>query len=384
MQLTKKFIGGRNDSSDPQEKFKAGMIHTFDPTADYVLGGVDSWLRDFFEFCGDDFALFGLSSSSSVYAQTQRNYFFSVGYRNRNSWLPDVAPLISGLVKYFKKLPEVLVVHRLELVPIVRLIRPKARLVLVVHTNLRADAEFDHGKFWQFRPWSMRLLRRFSLSFCECIWVYSRKEFDLISRVHSKVFLGEAGYNDSVFGRVPQVDDRRGVLWVGRFAPVKNPLLAIRSFAESGTAASASMTMVGDGLLRDDCEGLVRDLGLTEKVRFVEPQSQHQLAKLMAQHRVLLHVSHYEGAPRVLVEAAAQGMVLAGTLESNPERLGETERYWFCAESSDPSSVAAALDEAYSQNPGKEVRDLDDRKASNWVARFERSLWEQVGAIDER
>ena len=107
--------------------------------------------------------------------------------------------------------------------------------------------------------------------------------------------------------------DRRVILFVGRVQPLKAPDLAIRALAALARD-DAMLVVVGgaSGADGSDYAGrtrqLVTDLGLDDRVRFVEPQPHHILSSYYRAADVVVVPSRSESFGLVALEAAACGI----------------------------------------------------------------------------
>ena len=107
--------------------------------------------------------------------------------------------------------------------------------------------------------------------------------------------------------------DRPLLLFVGRIQPLKGPDVAVRALAELGRP-DAQLVIVGgaSGDAGDDeairIRALVDELGLTDRVHFVEPQPHHILSTYYRAADVVLVPSRSESFGLVALEAAACGI----------------------------------------------------------------------------
>lgn len=102
------------------------------------------------------------------------------------------------------------------------------------------------------------------------------------------------------------------ILCVARFEPVKNHgllLEAARLLAEQGVAFR--LLLVGDGELRGQYEGWVREHGLAERVEFLGYRD--DVPALTAAAEVCVLPSLKEGLPRAIIEAAACARPMVAT-----------------------------------------------------------------------
>jgi len=101
------------------------------------------------------------------------------------------------------------------------------------------------------------------------------------------------------------------LIWIGRFAEIKNPKLAIEIFdlLQSHSEFTFQLTMIGDGKLLADCKKFAQDKKL--KVNFTGwmPDVSQELSKA----DLLLFTSENEGFGMVAVEAALQDVLVVST-----------------------------------------------------------------------
>ena len=101
------------------------------------------------------------------------------------------------------------------------------------------------------------------------------------------------------------------VVCVGRLAAGKAHDDLLRALAATTTV---TLTIVGDGPLRDELETLSRGLGLSGRVRFTgRIDDQARLAALVAGADALVHPSHFEGMPNAVLETLAVGTPVIAT-----------------------------------------------------------------------
>jgi glycosyltransferase involved in cell wall biosynthesis len=110
---------------------------------------------------------------------------------------------------------------------------------------------------------------------------------------------------------------RTELISVGRIDPEKNPLLLPKIVAELRRLRPATdwrLRIVGDGPLAAELEQEARRLGVAEQIELsgYVPFGP-QLNELYAQSDLMLHVSHTEGLPQVLIEAMAAGLPMVAT-----------------------------------------------------------------------
>jgi len=108
------------------------------------------------------------------------------------------------------------------------------------------------------------------------------------------------------------------VTWVGRFTEIKDPFLALQSFAElvADTATLVTLVMVGDGELLGSCKEFARDM----KLPVIFAGWQTNIHPYLAAADLLLMTSKNEGMPVVIIESAFQKKM---TVSTNVGGVGE-------------------------------------------------------------
>ncbi|MCD0278164.1 glycosyltransferase family 4 protein [Xanthomonas melonis] len=104
------------------------------------------------------------------------------------------------------------------------------------------------------------------------------------------------------------------LLHVASLNPVKDQTTLLQAMAALKRAGVAFvLEVVGVDTLDGAIQGLARQLGLHEQVRFVGFKTQRELRPLMLAADLLVHSSLHEAGPMVLLEAAVAGVPTVGT-----------------------------------------------------------------------
>lgn len=107
-----------------------------------------------------------------------------------------------------------------------------------------------------------------------------------------------------------------------------------------------TLTLLGDGGLRQSLEQLARALGLADRVRFAGWADGAAVSRALAEARLVVLPSFAEGLPIVLMEAFASGRAVVTTgVAGIPELVQHGESGWLVAPG-DADALAAALLEA--------------------------------------
>jgi len=107
------------------------------------------------------------------------------------------------------------------------------------------------------------------------------------------------------------------VLFVGALRPFKGPQLLVRAASQIPTA---EFVIVGDGIMAPDLEARVRAERLTN-VKFERGLDVSALREQYRQADIFLFPSHWEGSPKVILEAAACGLPVIARKDYQPETV---------------------------------------------------------------
>jgi glycosyltransferase involved in cell wall biosynthesis len=105
---------------------------------------------------------------------------------------------------------------------------------------------------------------------------------------------------------LPAPGDPWRLLFVGRLEPRKNVLTAVDAL--QFLPKDTTLTVVGDGPLAATTLSRARGLGLEDRVEVLQRIPLAGLMELYRRSTVLVHPSHLEAYPRVVVEAASCGL----------------------------------------------------------------------------
>ena len=134
--------------------------------------------------------------------------------------------------------------------------------------------------------------------------------------------------------------DQPLVGWVGRFVPQKDPdTLASALIQVLGAAPDAVAVLVGDGPLRGRVRGQIDRAGLSR--RTVWTGLRPDARALYPAFDVLLHVSRWEGQPRVVQEALVERVPVVATRASGVQGLIDDGSTGYIVPPGDAQSAAA-------------------------------------------
>ena len=146
------------------------------------------------------------------------------------------------------------------------------------------------------------------------------------------------------------LDDRPVLLFVGRIQPLKGLDVAVRTLAALDDDRSVLVVVGGasgpDGGAEVERVGkLTAELGLGDRVRFVEPQPHHLLSTYYRAADVVLVPSRSESFGLVALEAAACGTPVVAAAVGGLRTLVRHGRTGFLVEGREPAVFAAYADQ---------------------------------------
>jgi glycosyltransferase involved in cell wall biosynthesis len=201
----------------------------------------------------------------------------------------------------------------MDLLPICKAMR----IPLVVHFH-----GFDLSKFLA-TSWYVRRLQRSLPAFAACVCVASYQRDWLLAQGVSpeRLHLIPCGAPMSTLAEARSVAQQPcRFIMVGRLTEKKRPDLSIRAFARCAQEVpDVSLTIIGAGEMREECEALIRKLGVAERVTILGSQPnegvREELARssVFVQHSVTAKTGDKEGWPVSIAEAAGTGLPVVAT-----------------------------------------------------------------------
>ena len=164
---------------------------------------------------------------------------------------------------------------------------------------------------------------------------------------------------DDVVAKQPQ--ENWSWIHVANLRPVKDQETLIRGFAKSlkHSSTQQTLTIVGEGSLREQLEMLVHELEVTQYVSFLGHRD--DIATLLKQADGFILSSRSEAMPMALLEAMHCGLVTLGSRVGGiPELLENNRGYLF--NSGDANSLAECIVEVLRDQPHAYERALIAKK----------------------
>jgi glycosyltransferase involved in cell wall biosynthesis len=165
---------------------------------------------------------------------------------------------------------------------------------------VRTEHGFEHlsdiGHAW-YRHWALLNTDRV-IAVCEYVAKFV-KALEPRAAPHVMAILN--GIDTVRFQPVPPFEDERlTIAWTARLDPEKQADMAIRAVSR---VPNVRLNLAGDGLERQKLEGLVRSLGVGERIHFLGYQD--DVRPVIAASHVVINCRRREGLPLALLEAAS-------------------------------------------------------------------------------
>lgn len=138
----------------------------------------------------------------------------------------------------------------------------------------------------------------------------------------------------------------------GRLSYPKNHPLMLRALELLNRRGDYRLILLGDGELRQELTGQIREMGLEERVELVGYVKNP--CGYMAAADCLVMSSRYEGLPTVLVEGLACGCRIVSTdCPSGPREILQGGKYGILVPVEDPTALAEGILEALKKEPDR-------------------------------
>ncbi|MDJ0930821.1 glycosyltransferase [Breoghania sp.] len=127
---------------------------------------------------------------------------------------------------------------------------------------------------------------------------------------------------------------------IGRLIAKKRPDITVRALCQAARSCDdATLTVIGAGEMRNECEEIVRKEGMTERVHFLGELSHQEVCEHLAASEYFLQYSvtspsgDTEGTPTSIQEALSAGCVVISTRHASiPDLISEGETDFLVAE----------------------------------------------------
>jgi glycosyltransferase involved in cell wall biosynthesis len=319
------------------------IIYPADPCGN-IPGGIDTFIKGILDNSPEGFTyeVFGITTDQrkyppgrwhSVQVPGNRAFrFFPVLFEDtysKRSKIPLSLRFTLSIIQYRSEIRgDLLEFHRFE--PVVAFLFDRRPKSLFVHQDLQSLRKVKSDILWGACPRLFYLvertfMKRFDLIHCvheKSVAYYTRQLPSHESKVHftptwydPKLFFPQAGekresVRKELFKRFCISDKSTKLLaFVGRLDFQKDPCFLVHAIqCLKDETTPYHLLLIGDGVLRETAEMLVRQLGMTNFVHFLGVQSRSKIADTLQGCDGFLLGSNYEGMPIALLEAIASGL----------------------------------------------------------------------------
>ncbi|MCG8553130.1 MAG: glycosyltransferase [Desulfobacterales bacterium] len=165
------------------------------------------------------------------------------------------------------------------------------------------------------------------------------------------------GVNAATFANAKPKRSKPHFVAVGRFVDKKSPATVVRAFVQVTKGVPGStLTMIGDGPLREKCMKLAAEHGVSDRITFPGSLSHAEVADAMrharcfVQHSVTSESGDKEGTPNSVLEASVSGLPVVSTRHAGiPEAVIHGKTGLLCNEGDEAAMVKNML--VMAENP---------------------------------
>lgn len=300
-------------------------------------GGVETWVRDFLQFTSIEWLLLKPPPRRAVRSDLglSTSRFVQVSKMMRN-----LVQILTVLERH-RNSRHVFLVHKLGLATLAVVSLGNQRVIYFSHNNWSRQLE-TRGRLSRF---VFFFLEKLVIRRCLAVYSFSTLDFPRMRQLRNDTRLLAGSYNDLVFfPRRTESRDEKRLLWAGRLAAIKNPLLAIEGFeAASREDDSLKLVIAGDGPDKSRLLARARRSVYSNRIKFLGSVSQTELAFEMSKAGIFLSTSSSEGAPRTIMEAIACGARTVCTDSADPEKWTERANSGLIVRDLSGESIGAAI-----------------------------------------
>lgn len=169
-------------------------------------------------------------------------------------------------------------------------------------------------------------------------------------------------------------------LHVGSLIPVKDQITLLRCFQLICQRQPAELQIVGEGYLEGELKNKCKDLGIEQWVRFSGFHKHSEMQEFYKWADILLHTSLYEGQCLAVTEAAASGVLIAGTNVGLISDLGE--ECCIIAKIGDYENLAQKIN-LLGDSPTEWFSKIENARKWTEANSFEKSYFQTKAIIDK-
>lgn len=163
----------------------------------------------------------------------------------------------------------------------------------------------------------------------------------------SRFYKVEKLKKESIKNELGLSNDKKIILFVHKFSPVRRSKLYVRNFVEQFYNESLFedylFYFIGDGKDKDDIEAEVKAMGYQDKVFFLGSLPNAEVHQFYQIADIFINPTHAEGFPRVLIEAMACGLPIVTTNAGGIKDILGTNQLQYMSDINDSNNFAANL-----------------------------------------
>ena len=352
---------------------RVAIFHPWNPYDTSLVGGIESYIKEMLEFSPLQVDVSLISWASDAEVTNMRIQMIALR-KISLPWIPKILlfslSIFQFKVKYREKF-DLIILHRPELIFPAKFLFPKSRIYLFLHTDQKSNFGKTSESLWKRFPFLYKRIIPKAYSYANKIYLLSKTSFDYVTLFNRNVTLLQATAADAFWAS--ELTCRSGLVWAGRLEVTKNPILGVKIMNELAKSG-LNCTLIGEGALLNQCLKVKSD-----DVGYRKFVDQVELCSILKSSKFVLLTSHFEGAPKLLVEALVSGCQIICTKAADPEELHLEfpERIFISNDNSvqDFFSIVHKLgfEAVMSENPIK-----IERMQQMIVSRAIPSLWEDI------
>ncbi len=236
--------------------------------------------------------------------------------------------------------------------------------------------QVEHNSKERYTPWKLYHSRRLS-HYTDRVVAVSAGVAEVLSQqnLQAPIVAIPNGIDTAHFGEQPLIPvnlRRKDLIMVGRYAKSKDHITLIKALhALKKQAITPSLTLVGTGRKRykKEVQLLVKVYQLTAQVTFIDYSS--EVDKLLAEHKIFVMSSRFEGLNLAVLEAMASGCLVIGSRAVGVEELIQDGEDGFLFNVGDVRALADIIDNA--QNNLPEIQPLTKAARDKVIRYYDKS-----------
>jgi len=180
-----------------------------------------------------------------------------------------------------------------------------------------------------------------------CVSQYLKNVVIEMGIASKKVTVIPNGIDTKAFFPATSPNGRTDIIFIGNLIELKGLDLLIRAFHQiSKKAWSINLKIIGDGPHKQKLISLATALGIVDRIQFLGPKKNSEIAQVLATARLLCLPSRQEGFGVVLIEALACGVPVVGARTGGIVDIVTSEDIGFLFEPEDVDDLALKLETA--------------------------------------